>query len=131
MDSKIDVSVIIPMYNSEAFIERQFNLFCNRKTMDCNLKSLSWMMVALIGHANWSTKSKTTASSWFSYQKIKARQMHGMKVSGWLVENGFNFWTSDDRIGDAFINWKDLQPSMNCYLFSFMREFPDLRSGKP
>jgi len=127
MNAKIDISVIIPMYNSEAYIEHAIQSVLQQERHGLNLEIIvvddgsfdsSAEVVKKIGH------EKISLIRFDKNQGPPYARNAGLREArGEWVQ----FLDSDDRLGaDLFRKFeKTIQPGMNCYLFSFMRELPE------
>jgi glycosyltransferase involved in cell wall biosynthesis len=127
MDANPDVSVIIAMYNSEAWIERAIQSVLQQHPHGLQLE--------IIVIDDGSTDKSVAIVKEIRDDKIKLvslpknmGQAHarnkGIELAGgeWI-----QFLDSDDRIGSDLysIFEKAIQPGINCYLFSLIRELPD------
>jgi len=126
MDQKIDVSVIIAMYNSEACIETAIQSVLQQETHGLQLE----IIVVDDGSTDRSSELVSQIKS-DSVRLIQLPKNQGQALArnaGLRVARGewIQFVDSDDRVGADLYNKfeRTLQVGMNCYLFSFMRELP-------
>src|SRR5678816_1222276 len=126
MDRKPDVSVIIAMYNSESCIERAIQSVLQQHSHGLDLE--------IIVVDDGSTDRSVQIVSQIESDKINLVQLsknQGQALArnaGLALAKGnwIQFLDSDDRISeDLYAKFeKAVQPGMNCYLFSFIRELP-------
>jgi len=123
----MDVSVIIAMYNSESSIKTAIHSVLQQDPHGLQLE--------IIVVDDGSTDRSSALVSQFKSNLIRLIQLPknqgqaNARNVGLIQARGewIQFVDSDDRIGaDLYSKFeKTLQPGINCYLFSFMREFPD------
>jgi len=126
MGQKIDVSVIIAMYNSESSIVSAIQSVLQQETHGLQLE----IIVVDDGSTDRSSELVSQIKS-DSVRLIQLPKNQGQALArnaGFRVARGewIQFVDSDDRVGADLYNKfeRTLQAGMNCYLFSFMRELP-------
>ncbi|HSF88436.1 MAG TPA: glycosyltransferase family 2 protein [Saprospiraceae bacterium] len=126
MDLLPDVSVIITMYNSESFVEHAIQSVLQQEPHGLNIE----IIVVDDGSTDGScqvVESIRNPSLHLIRMPVNRGQAHarneGLKEAkgAWI-----QFLDSDDRIClDLYQKFeKKLQPGINCYVFSFIRESP-------
>ena len=126
MDYKIDISVIIPMYNSEAFIEKAIQSVLQQANHRLQLE----IIVVDDGSTDRSCEvvNDIKSDNIRLIQLTKNQGQANARNEGLRLARGewIQFLDSDDHLGDDLYSKleKTLQPVINCYLFSFMRELP-------
>jgi glycosyltransferase involved in cell wall biosynthesis len=127
LEHKIDISIIIAMYNSESSIETAIQSVLQQESHGLQLE--------IIVVDDGSTDRSSELVSQIKSDNIRLvelsknqGQAHARNV-GLSQARGewIQFLDSDDRVSnDLYSKFeRTLQPGINCYLFSFMRELPD------
>ncbi len=124
MNHTFDISVIIPMYNAEKFIENTINSVTSQQE-----HGLTYEIIVV--------DDKSTDSSLKIVENIKNEKVRIVELesngglsnarnSGMKVARGkwIQFLDSDDTICDDLFRKFEmaLKPGINCYIFSFIRE---------
>ncbi len=126
MVHKIDVSVIIPMYNSEAYIEKAVQSVLQQAQHGLQLE----IIVVDDGSTDRSAElvSQIKKENLHLIQLPANQGLAHARNAGLKVARGewIHFVDSDDQISaDLYSKFeKVLQPGMNCYVFSFIRQLP-------
>ena len=126
MDHNIDVSVIIPMYNSESYILDAIQSVLQQEPHGLQLE----IIVVDDGSSDRSVGLVSQIKN-ENVRLIKLPKNQGLpyaRNTGLRAARGewIQFLDSDDQVGDGLYSKfeKTLQPGMNCYLFSFIRQLP-------
>lgn len=126
MDQKIDISVIIPMYNSESYIENAIQSIGQQEPHGLQLE----IIVVDDGSSDKSAEivKQIKNDNIRLVQLANNQGLSNARNAGLKVARGewVQFLDSDDRVGpDLYSKFeRTLQSGFNCYLFSFMRELP-------
>ena len=124
MDVKPDVSVIITMYNSESFVENAIQSVLEQETHGLNIE--------IIVVDDGSTDRSCQVVEKIKNHNIRLIPLPANRGQAFARNEGLReakgewiqFLDSDDRIShDLYHKFaKSIQPGINCYLFSFIRE---------
>ncbi len=124
MDLIPDVSVIITMYNSESFVEHAIQSVLEQEPHGMNIE--------IIVVDDGSTDASCLVVKNIHHHAIRLIQLPVNRGQALARNEGLKaargqwiqFLDSDDRIGHNLYHQfeKILQPGINCYLFSFIRE---------
>jgi glycosyltransferase involved in cell wall biosynthesis len=124
MESKVDISVIIPMYNSERYIKQAIDSVLNQEEHGLDYE----IIVVDDGSIDNSTDVVKSIGS----ERLKLVELNenggtaNARNTGIRLTRGewVQFLDSDDRICDDLFRKfeRSLMPGTNCYIFSFIRE---------
>ena len=127
MENKIDITVIIPMYNSEKYIEKAITSIIHQEEHGLNYE--------IIIIDDFSNDNSCEVVKKINNDKIKLIELKkncgtaNARNTGIRIAKGewIQFFDSDDRIGNDLYKKFELskKPDINCYLFSLIVEYYD------
>lgn len=126
MERKPNISVIIPMYNSELSIEKAIQSIF--------IQDPHGLQIEIIIVDDGSQDNSTSIVRQMNKGNLRVLQLEknggqaNARNEGLRLAQGewIQFMDSDDRVSSNLYSQfeKNLQPDKNCYLFSFIREMP-------
>jgi glycosyltransferase involved in cell wall biosynthesis len=127
MDHKVDVSVIVAMYNSESCIATAIQSVLQQESHGLQLEIIVVDDGSTDRSAEVVRQIKSDKITLFELGKNQGQALARNEGLRQARGEWIQFLDSDDRVGANLYSKleKTLQPGFNCYLFSFMREFPD------
>src|ERR1017187_5390448 len=127
METKIDISVVIPMYNSEKYIESTISSILSQEKHGMNYE--------IIIVDDVSTDNSRAIVKNIKNERIRLIELKKNKGSANARNTGIKsakgewiqFIDSDDRIcNNLYKKFENsLKPEFNCYLFSLINEYND------